>query len=331
MERIISLNTLGSISIINRSRWYAFDIRSARALSDPGISAPCGPWQAGVAPLIQLSGTTKTNPRRLAACLILVCLAGGALLLAWPQDVLGQDQVAGEAKATVESVLSDPAYQTEFPGDPAVMPDSGASADSSPTSPSTPGSEPESADRNLPPPEPPESPEPPSTPNWSLPDLSYLLLAIAIGGFLLLVIYLLMKRTPLPAASTATPPTATRVATIAPTSEPVAPIGPIDDAERLAAAGRYGEAIHVILLRFLGELRHSAQVTMSDASTSREILRSGAVPPTMRGGLATVVGAVELCHFGGRNADEKLFRHCAQAYYETQPGHAAPALSATRP
>ena len=111
----------------------------------------------------------------------------------------------------------------------------------------------------------------------------------------------------------------------------MAPVGPIDDAERLAAAGRYAEAIHVILLRFLGELRYSAQVTMSDASTSREILRSGAVPPTMRGGLATVIGAVELCHFGGRDADEKLFRHCAEAYYATQSRHATSTLSATRP
>ncbi|MBK8161294.1 MAG: hypothetical protein IPK59_21935 [Rhodospirillaceae bacterium] len=204
------------------------------------------------------------------------------------------------------------------------MPEGDSSPNPPPTAPSTQDSEPQSVDRT------PSPPEPSAAANWSLPDLRYLLLAVAVGGFLILGIYLLMKRSPLPAAA-AVPPVAARVATAAPAPMPVAPVGPIDDAERLAAAGRYGEAIHVILLRFLGELRHSAQVTMTDASTSREILRSGAVPVTMRGGLATVIGAVELCHFGGRDADEKLFRHCAQAYYETQAGYATPTISATGP
>ena len=280
-----------------------------------------------MAPLIHLSGTTSPHPRRLAAGVILLCLAVGVQLGAWPRDVLAQEPAAGNVKATVENVLSNPAYQTEFPGDPRAMPQSDADASPSTSSPQTQNSQPDSVDDSPPPP-----PEPPATANGSLPDLRYLLLAVAIGGFLLLGIYLLMKRPALPATATPAPPRTATAVTVAPAVSASAPIpGPIDEAERLAQAGRYGEAIHLILLRFLGELRHSAQVTMTDASTSREILRSGAVPTTMRSGLATVIGAVELCHFGGRDADEKLFRHCAEAYYATQSRHATSTLSATRP
>lgn len=226
--------------------------------------------------------------------------------------------LAQDAKATVDDVLDNSAYQTDFPGDPPPPAPSAPAAANKPAVPSTPESEPEPRDLS-PPPTVPPSPATSGEPTEPI-DPRYILLALAIGCFVILGGYLLLRKPAGEAHSSRGPkPIAATVTQIVHT-EPVAeaPAGPIDEAERLAAAGRYGEAIHVILLRFLSELRHAANVTIADSSTSREILRNAAVPPSLRGGLATVVGAVELCHFGGRDADEKLFRHCAQAYQMTK-------------
>ena len=225
---------------------------------------------------------------------------------------MAQGMAVADAKATVDDVLDDSTYQTEFPGDPPPPAPSAPRSTTKPAVPSTPESQPETSD--LPPPPPPEPAQP--------IDPRYILLALAIGCFIILGGYLLFRKPAGQTISARAPVPIAATLTRTERAEPVAdaPAGPIDEAERLAAAGRYGEAIHVILLRFLSELRHAAHVTITDSSTSREILRNGAVPPSLRGGLATVVGAVELCHFGGRDADEKLFRHCAEAYHMTKGG-----------
>nr|WP_298689415.1 DUF4129 domain-containing protein [uncultured Dongia sp.] len=229
---------------------------------------------------------------------------------------------AQDAKATVDHVLEDSAYQTEFPGDPPPPAPSASRSTTNPTVPSTPESQSEASDLS---PEPP--PAPLAEPSQSI-DPRYILLALAIGCFVILGGYLLFRKPAGQATSAPGPVPIAATVTRRERTEPVtdAPAGPIDEAERLAAAGRYGDAIHVILLRFLSELRHAAHVTITDSSTSREVLRNAAVPPHLRGGLATVVGAVELCHFGGRDADEKLFRHCALAYQATKGTDTAPPL-----
>jgi hypothetical protein len=90
-----------------------------------------------------------------------------------------------------------------------------------------------------------------------------------------------------------------------PRTAPPAPIDP----EGLAAAGRYGEAIHALLLRVLLELRRGARI--QPAWTSREVATRVPLEDTVREGLRALVHAVERVHFGGLPADEAEYRRCA--------------------
>ena len=234
---------------------------------------------------------------------------------------------AGNAAQTAADVLAQPSYQSNFPSLPGEPAPSEPASNTSPLPDSSFGGDPGS---NSSPDAIPAAPAgepaelaPPQTPiesGGSGIDMRYVLLGAVILGFVILAVYLRRRMSPRQASSTtsAPRPPAPVIATIrskeaAP--EPVRQPGPLDEAERLAAAGRFSEAIHLILLRFLAELRHWANLTIADSLTSREILRKDAVPPPTREALGILIGAVELCHFGGRRGDEKLFRHCADTYH----------------
>ncbi len=214
-------------------------------------------------------------------------------------------RAADDPARIAADVLSKSAYQSEFPQAPAPAPPPKQK-------------------------QPPPASSPPPTRNYDLtpppakspgPDFSFdptiLLFVLGGIGFLTLGFLLLQrigtaKRTLSASAPTAAPFVAQIVTSNVPAPSP-AP-APIDEVERLAAAGRFAEAIHLILLRFLAELR-SGQFIIADSLTSREILRKHSLAPTTRDALGIVIGAVELCHFGGRSADERLFRHCLSAYH----------------
>ncbi|MEZ4401657.1 MAG: DUF4129 domain-containing protein [Kofleriaceae bacterium] len=73
---------------------------------------------------------------------------------------------------------------------------------------------------------------------------------------------------------------------------------PRDDADQLAAEGRYVEAIHVLLLRTLHELASQHLVRVTPASTSRELLAQVNLAAEPRAALADLVTAVEHTWFG---------------------------------
>jgi len=73
---------------------------------------------------------------------------------------------------------------------------------------------------------------------------------------------------------------------------------PLGDAEALAAAGRYGEAIHILLLRTLEALVRRAGAALPASLTSREILARVALADEARAALGHLVQAVEISHFG---------------------------------
>ena len=76
------------------------------------------------------------------------------------------------------------------------------------------------------------------------------------------------------------------------------------EADRLSQAGRFGEAIHVLLMCCLGELRRRRRdAQLAPSLTSREILARLSLPERAAAAFAAIVGAVELSHFGGRPAD----------------------------
>lgn len=74
----------------------------------------------------------------------------------------------------------------------------------------------------------------------------------------------------------------------------------LERAERLASEGWYDEALHVLLLSALDELRRRSGVEIADSLTSREILARIAIPVDAIAPLDALVSAVELSHFGER-------------------------------
>jgi Domain of unknown function (DUF4129) len=86
------------------------------------------------------------------------------------------------------------------------------------------------------------------------------------------------------------------------------------EADDLARAGRYAEAMHVLLLRSLAELRDKLKLTFADSLTSREILRRAPLGELGRAAFAEIVRAVERVVFGGARADEAAYRACRESY-----------------
>lgn len=88
---------------------------------------------------------------------------------------------------------------------------------------------------------------------------------------------------------------------------------PIPSAEAAAAAGRYGEAIHALLLDTLAALSRAARLAPS--LTSREIVGRVRLAPPAREALAGLVAAVELSHFGGAAPGEEDYRACLDRFH----------------
>ena len=85
----------------------------------------------------------------------------------------------------------------------------------------------------------------------------------------------------------------------------------------------HGEALHLLLLYCLGELRRRFGLGLPPALTSREILGLSALPEIRRTGLSVIVSAVEISHFGGRPVDEATYRSCRQRCEDVVLGGAA--------
>lgn len=97
----------------------------------------------------------------------------------------------------------------------------------------------------------------------------------------------------------------------------------LTEADRLARQGAYGEALHLLLLYCLNEMRRRFGLGLPPSLTSREILGLSVLPEIRRVGLSVIVSAVEVSHFGGRAADETTYQLCRQRCEEVVLGGAA--------
>ncbi|HSN91038.1 MAG TPA: DUF4129 domain-containing protein [Anaeromyxobacteraceae bacterium] len=84
-------------------------------------------------------------------------------------------------------------------------------------------------------------------------------------------------------------------------------------AEALAARGRFGEAIHVLLLDTLEALSRAARLAPS--LTSREIVARVPLPEPARDALSGLVSAVEVSWFGGEDPGEAEYRLCVDRFH----------------
>jgi hypothetical protein len=88
----------------------------------------------------------------------------------------------------------------------------------------------------------------------------------------------------------------------------------LDDADRLAAAGRYGEAAHLLLLRTIGDIQGRRPDLVRPALTARDIGALQALPDSARPAFGLIAQLVERSLFGGRPVDAAAFDLCRRAY-----------------
>jgi hypothetical protein len=82
------------------------------------------------------------------------------------------------------------------------------------------------------------------------------------------------------------------------------------EAEDLAREGRFDEAMHVLLLRAVSELRDTLKLTIADSLTAREIQRRAPLDERGKSAFGRMVHAVEHVLFGQEAADANAYDAC---------------------
>lgn len=90
--------------------------------------------------------------------------------------------------------------------------------------------------------------------------------------------------------------------------------GWLQEADALAAQGRYAEAAHHLLFRSIEDLARRRPQLVRPALTSRELAAAPAVPGAARGLFASIAELVERSLFGGRPVGPEDWRDARAAY-----------------
>ncbi|MDL2226306.1 DUF4129 domain-containing protein [Deltaproteobacteria bacterium OttesenSCG-928-M10] len=85
-------------------------------------------------------------------------------------------------------------------------------------------------------------------------------------------------------------------------------------ADDLARLGHFAEAMHVLLLQSVGELRRRLGISIAASLTSREILHRVKLSPEGRGAFGDIIGRVEISWFGGHQPDQSEYLACRQSF-----------------
>ena len=88
------------------------------------------------------------------------------------------------------------------------------------------------------------------------------------------------------------------------------------DADALAAAGRFAEAVHLLLYRSVDDIDGRRPGLVRPAMTSRELAAAEDLPSVARHAFSRIARAVEISLFGGRAIDESAWQDCRGAYAE---------------
>jgi hypothetical protein len=93
-----------------------------------------------------------------------------------------------------------------------------------------------------------------------------------------------------------------------------APGDVLQAADELARQGRYVEAMHVLLLKCLSDLRQRLGEQFADSMTSREILRRARLTDTGHAALRDIVLRVEWTYFGEHAAGAPDYEACRRRF-----------------
>jgi hypothetical protein len=86
------------------------------------------------------------------------------------------------------------------------------------------------------------------------------------------------------------------------------------DADRLAAEGRFAEAVHLLLLRSIEDLHGRRPRAVRPALTARDIAALEALPASARPAFRSIAEVVERSLFGGAAVDAAAFARCRASY-----------------
>jgi hypothetical protein len=85
-------------------------------------------------------------------------------------------------------------------------------------------------------------------------------------------------------------------------------------ADDLARQGRFVDAMHVLLLQGLADIRRHLDEQFADSLTSREILRSTKLAEAGRGPLRDIISRVEWTYFGKHPAEREDYLACRASF-----------------
>lgn len=88
----------------------------------------------------------------------------------------------------------------------------------------------------------------------------------------------------------------------------------LDDAKALAAQGRYEEAVHLLLLHTIEDVKRQKKDHIPTCWTAREILKKSALPSKAVAAMQSIVGVVELSFFGGHAIGQAGYERCISDY-----------------
>jgi len=98
------------------------------------------------------------------------------------------------------------------------------------------------------------------------------------------------------------------------TPDRAAAVALLEDADRLAAEGRYGEAAHLLLQRSVSHISAARPDWLMPASTAREIAASPSLPERARNAFTAIAVRVERSLFALRELDAADWRAARDAY-----------------
>lgn len=95
----------------------------------------------------------------------------------------------------------------------------------------------------------------------------------------------------------------------------------LEEADTLASKGKFSEAVHILLLGSLGELKTKFLANLPSSLTSREIAAKIPMPEAAKSALSVLILSVEISLFGDQGLAQNDYDHCRHAYLRfAEPG-----------
>ncbi len=170
----------------------------------------------------------------------------------------------------------------------------------------------------------PERSDPPTVPKWVAKTIGIIVIAGVIIG-VLIILYLLVRslmdrrlRGGGLTVKTEKEQTTAPVAPVKVKALDEMPLPALADAEKLAKEGFYTDAIHILLLLAIDDIRKRSQEILHPSLTGREIFGKVKLNTDVAAVVKYILQTSERAYFGQKKADEGDYRTCRDRYQQFQ-------------